>query len=224
MRPLVVLRPEPGATATCEAARELGLEPLAIPLFAIEPVAWEVQDQAKFDGLLITSANALRHGGPELKKLRGLPVYAVGEATAAEARGHGFSLSATGKGGVDDLLGSIEPDLRLLHLCSEERREPVAPRQAITIVPVYQAAQLPAPDVSPIAGAVVAVHSPRAGARLAELASGADADASTTAIAAISREAARAAAGEWEQVVAADEPSDSALLALAARLCKTSQR
>ena len=224
MRPLAVLRPEPGATATCDAARGLGLEPLAIPLFAIEPVAWEAPEQSAFDGLLVTSANALRHGGPELKKLRGLPVFAVGEATAAEARNHGFQLSSTGKGGVDDLLGSIDPDLRLLHLCGEERRDPAAPRQAITILPVYKAAEIEAPDLSPIVGAVVVVHSPRAGARLAELASRSGLETSRTTLAAISREAARAAANGWEQVVAADEPNDDALLALAARLCNTSPR
>jgi len=221
-----VLRPEPGATATCNSARELGLEPVAVPLFAIEPVAWEAPEQSGFDGLLVTSANALRQGGPELKKVRGLPIYAVGEASAAEARAHGFSLSATGSGGVDDLLGSIDADLRLLHLCGEERREPSAPRQAITALPVYRASELPTPDVSAIGGAVVAVHSPRAGARLAQLAaSGGGIDASSVAIAAISREAARAAAGVvWEDVAIADEPSDGALLALAAAVCNTSQR
>lgn len=219
-----MLRPEPGATATCDAARRLGLEPLAIPLFAIEAVAWEAPEQSAFDGLLLTSANALRHGGPELKKLRGLPVFAVGEATAAEARNHGFQLSSTGKGGVDDLLDSIKPDLRLLHLCGEERREPAVPRQAITAVPVYKAAEIEAPDLSPLVGAVVAVHSPRAGARLAELASRSGPETSRTALAAISREAARAAANGWEQVVTAGEPNDDALLALAARLCNTSPR
>jgi uroporphyrinogen-III synthase len=224
MRPLAVLRPEPGATATCQSAREMGLQPLSIPLFKVEPVTWLAPDPAAFDALLLTSANVLRHGGSELLKLRGLPVYAVGEATAWEARAHGFSLSGVGTGGVDDLLGSIEPELRLLHLCGEERREPTAPRQAITSLPVYRAAELPSPDLALLAGAVAAVHSPRAAARLAELAACSTIDTSTIAVAAISREAARAAAGDWEQVVTAEEPTDGALLALAARLCNTSRR
>ena len=222
MRPLVVLRPEPGATATCEAAREMGLEPLAIPLFEIEPVAWAPPDPAGFDGLLLTSANALRHGGPGLDELHGLAVYAVGEATAAEAQDAGFVLSFTGSGGVDELLAALDPDLRLLHLCGEQRREPAAPRQSITHLPIYRAAELAAPDLSAAAGAVVAVHSPRAGARLAELAAASGLEVSSTAIAAISREAARAAGAGWEQVSTADQPTDGALLALAARLCNTS--
>ena len=224
MRPLVVLRPEPGATATCDAARQMGLQPLAIPLFAIEPVSWEPPDPAPFDGLLLTSANALRHGGAALDKLRGLPVYAVGEATAAEAAGRGFALAQTGSGGVDELLDQVDPALRLLHLCGEQWREPGAARQSITHLPVYRAAPLGAPDVSRIQGAVVAVHSPRAAARLAELAVQSGLDTSATAIAAISREAARAAGSGWEQVATAELPNDGALLALAARLCNTSGR
>ena len=219
-----MLRPEPGATATCDAARKMGLQPLAIPLFAIEGVSWESPDPALFDGLLLTSANALRHGGAELNRVRGLPVYAVGEATAAEASSRGFALAHTGAGGVDELLAAIDPALRLLHLCGEQRLEPTAARQSITHLPVYRAAQLDAPDLSPAEGAVIAVHSPRAAARLTELAIHSSLDTSATAIAAISREAARAAGNSWERVASADEPSDRALLALAARLCKTSPR
>ena len=62
----------------------------------------------------------------QLAALRGLPVYAVGEATAEAAREAGFDIAATGDAGVDRLLGSIEPDLKLLHLCGEDRREPEA--------------------------------------------------------------------------------------------------
>ena len=40
MRRVLVLRPEPGASATVERARRLGLDAVAIPLFEIEPVAW----------------------------------------------------------------------------------------------------------------------------------------------------------------------------------------
>jgi uroporphyrinogen-III synthase len=62
---------------------------------------------------------------------------------------------------------------------------------------------------------VVAVHSPRAGKRLAELGM----DRSTVRIAAISPAAATAAGPGWERCEAADGPNEEALLALAARLC-----
>ena len=91
MRRVLVLRPEPGATATVRQARERGLDAVAVPLFEVDPMAWEAPDPFGFDGLLLTSANALRHGGDRLQSLRGLPVYAVGDATAEAAREAGLS-------------------------------------------------------------------------------------------------------------------------------------
>lgn len=221
MRPLVILRPEPGAYASARAASALGLAPLTIPLFSLQPVAWAAPDSGGFDGLLLTSANAVRHGGPELNALRGLPAYAVGAATAAEARDAGFTLAATGEAGVDDLLRGIEPGLKLLHLCGEHHREPEAARQSIVHLPVYRAGeQRDVAGLERIEGAVVAVHSPRAAARLAELAAAAPVDISATAIAAISADAALAAGSGWQCVEIAESPSDPALLALAARLCQ----
>src|SRR4051794_25280604 len=104
MRRLVVLRPEPGASATAERARMLGLEPVMVPLFEVEPVAWQAPDAARFDALLLTSANAVRMGGEELSKLRRLPVHAVGEATARSALDAGFDVASLGDAGVDRLL------------------------------------------------------------------------------------------------------------------------
>ena len=96
MRRVLVLRPEPGATATLRRARERGLEAEAVPLFEVEPVEWSVPDPSDFDALLLTSANAVRHGGPGLQALRELPVHAVGEATARAAREAGFAVATIG--------------------------------------------------------------------------------------------------------------------------------
>ena len=115
MRRLLVLRPEPGATATVQHARERGLDALAVPLFEIEPLEWDAPDPAAFDGILLTSANAVRSAGEKLKFFGGLPVYAVGDATGEAARQAGFSIAAVGDADVGRLLGSIEPDLKLLH-------------------------------------------------------------------------------------------------------------
>lgn len=219
MRRLVILRPEPGATATVERAKAIGLEALAMPLFEVEPVEWVAPDAGSFDALLLTSANSVRHGGGGLESLRRLPVYAVGEATAAAAREAGLQVAASGDGGVERLLDSVPAGVRLLHLCGEHRTEPQAAR-AITAVPVYRSSALPpAADLRRIEDQVAAVHSPRAGQRLAELAGKAPIDQSTVRIAAISTAAAAAAGPGWERCEAADEPSEAALLALAARLC-----
>ena len=219
MRRLAVVRPEPGASATVERARAIGLDAFALPLFEVAAIAWEVPPAAQFDALLLTSANAVRHGGAGLDELRGLPVHAVGEATAAAARAAGFEIASCGDGGVERLLEALPPDLRLLHLCGEHRTA-VKPRQKIIALPVYRSTQLPAPEaLHEIDGQAVAVHSPRAGQRLAELVDQAGIDRAAIRIAAISPAAAAAAGAGWDRIEVAETPADAALLALAARLC-----
>src|SRR5204862_3541714 len=106
MRRVIVLRPEPGASATVGRARRRGIEAVALPLFETEPIAWEAPDPARFDALLLTSANAVRLGGDQLDALRALPVHAVGEATAYAAREAGFEVASISDAGVDRLVAS----------------------------------------------------------------------------------------------------------------------
>jgi uroporphyrinogen-III synthase len=212
---LLVLRPEPGASATAERARTRGLDPIVVPLFEVEPVAWRAPEPGGFDGVLLTSANAVRQAGEGLESLRGLKAYAVGEATAEAARQAGFDLAATGEAGVDRLLGSIEADLKLLHLCGENHIAVEDARQTVTPVIVYRSEAVDTPDLPDVQGAVAMIHSPRAARRFAGLVD----DRSSISIAAISDVAAMAAGDGWKHVAVADQPSDEALLALAARLC-----
>ena len=218
MTRVLVLRPEPGASATVAKARERGLDAVAAPLFEIEPVAWEAPEAGSFDGLLLTSATAVRCAGEQLEKLRGLKVYAVGDATAEAARDAGFDIASTGDSGVDRLLGSIEADLKLLHLSGEDRREPDKARQSIRPLPVYRSRPVDSPNI-PLEGETVAlIHSPRAAERFAELVK----ERTSVSIAAISRAAADSVGGGWKSMAAADQPTDDALLALAASLCNNS--
>jgi uroporphyrinogen-III synthase len=215
MRRVLVLRPEPGASATVQRARQRGLDAFAVPLFEIEPVEWSAPDPASFDGLLITSANALRAAGDRLQGLRGLKVYAVGDATALAAQGAGFQLAAIGDAGVERLLASIEAELRLLHLGGENRKEIGDALQEISTITVYRSRPIENPDLSDIGGAVALIHSPRAAARFAELVS----DRGSIAILAIGPDAVEAAGHGWQSVETAERPTDDALLALAASLC-----
>lgn len=220
MRRVFVFRPEPGASDTLERGRALGLEMDAIPLFELEPVEWHLPDDEQFDGILLTSANAVNMAGDRIEHLRGLPVHAVGPSTAVAAEVAGFGLASVGRRGVDDLLGAIEPGARLLHLCGEDRRMPDRTEQPITPVIVYRSRPVASPGgLERLDGQVALVHSPRAAARLAELVGG-KARAGIR-IAAISEAAADAAGSGWDEVCVASEPADSALLALAARLCET---
>ncbi|HEX6604797.1 MAG TPA: uroporphyrinogen-III synthase [Sphingomicrobium sp.] len=220
MRRLVVLRPEPGATQTMRRARALGFEAVAMPLFAIEPVAWEAPEIAAFDGLLLTSANAVRCAGDALTGLRSLPVHAVGDATAQAARGAGFEVATTGGGDIDELLAILPDGTTLLHLCGEHKRQPTVDRHSIVPIAVYTSKALDAPaNAAPLRGSVALVHSSRAGARLREVVELAKLDRREIAIAAISPAAAESAGPGWATIEAAGEPTDAALLALAARLC-----
>jgi uroporphyrinogen-III synthase len=220
MSRLVVLRPEPGASETVKRAEAQGWQATSIRLFEIEPVDWDLPAASSFDGLLLTSANAVQSGGDKLTQLRGLPVHAVGKATAEAARQAGFDIKSTGDSGVERLLGSLEADLKLLHLCGEHLAPAGHPRQMITAIPVYRSVIIePAPRIASALGAIVLIHSPRAGQRFAELAAEQRLDRQDVRILAISDAAAEAVGGDWKRVAAADQPTDDALLALAEQLC-----
>lgn len=214
----MIVRPQPGADATAQAAAELGLQPVVMPLFAVEPVEWRAPDAAAYDALLLTSANALRHAGAGLDPLRSLPAHCVGAATAEAARHSGLSVESVGTDGVDALLESLPPQLRLLHLCGVDRRE--ATSRTVDVLPVYRSAELPCPaGFGELEGAILAVHSPRAGYAVARCADETGLDRGTISIAAISAEAVGAAGDGWERVETAALPTDPALLAIAVRLC-----
>jgi uroporphyrinogen-III synthase len=212
MMSLVVLRPEPGASRTAARAKALGLREVRVPLFAIVPMEWEAPDTGDFDALILTSANAVRHGGEVLLKLRSLPVHAVGEATAAMARAAGFRVVSIGERGSRSM--PLPRGQRLLHLAGRDH----LPIPGTTSIAVYEARAVDAPEgINHLGNCVALVHSARAGARLAMLVQ----DRSRIAIAAISTAAADACGPGWLTIDAASEPNDSALLALAARLCES---
>ena len=77
-------------------------------------------------------------------------MHAVGEATANAARDAGFGIASTGEAGVERLLGSIDSDQRLLHLCGADFRA-VEAEQPIERRIVYRAVPAEA-DLSRLAG------------------------------------------------------------------------
>lgn len=216
MRRLLLLRPEPGLKASRQRAEAMGLEVVACPLFEVVPLTWTAPDACHFDGLLLTSANAVRQAGAGLEGYRHLPTYAVGRSTAAAAEATGLEVLVVGSAGAEGLLAELPPTLRLLHLAGRHRAG-TGSVQRITSVPVYDARQVENPPLPNMENMVVAVHSPRAGARIAELVER-RADSRIVAIS----DAAAAACGEgWNAVAVPDEPDDAQLLALAAKLCQT---
>jgi uroporphyrinogen-III synthase len=209
---LLILRPEPGASETAGRARDMGLEPVVAPLFAVRPVGGPPVPAGRFDAVLLTSANGARHAPPGLTAL---PCFAVGERTASAARAAGFLDVRTGPsdGAAAAALMASAGVTKALHLCGRDHLAPEALGVAIERRVVYCAEPLPRP---PFQGPAVAlIHSPRAGARFAELAI----EKSAIAVAAISASAAAAAGDGWAAKAVAAEPRDQALLELAAKLC-----
>lgn len=218
-RRVAVLRPEPGNAATCDALRLVGLVPLSLPLFDIVPLAWTPPAQEQFDGLLVTSANALRCAGTALEKLAGLPVFAVGRATAQEVRSAGLTVIETGAHGVAAIAAEAKRQgyQQLLHLAGRQRMK--TPPGVSALIEVYDAREraINPADLHAVEGQIALLHSPRAARRFVLLAKG-KITLESVRLAALSPAVAEAAGSGWGEVVVAETRNDAALVALARRL------
>jgi uroporphyrinogen-III synthase len=106
---VLVTRPHPDDETTAAALRARGFEVLCAPMLRFEPVAFHDDEDAAYGAVVVTSANALRGIEPHLhgSRLLKLPLFAVGERTAAAARGAGFQDVMTDEGdatGLRDLV------------------------------------------------------------------------------------------------------------------------
>ena len=89
----MVTRPEPGASETARHLRALHHDPIIAPLLHIRPLA--LAPFGTVGAVLVTSGNAV----PFLPaSLHGVPLLAVGHATAGRARSAGFSNIASADG------------------------------------------------------------------------------------------------------------------------------
>ncbi|WP_445194069.1 uroporphyrinogen-III synthase [Sphingomonas sp. Tas61C01] len=208
---MIVVRPAPGDARTLERLAARGVDVELIPLFAVRPVAWTPPEPAAFDALLLTSANALRHGGTGLDRLRRLPVVAVGAATAAAARAAGFVVALTGDGDVARVCDeAASAGLgRLLHLAGRDRK--AAGATAITVY-ASEALAVSPDDVARFAGATVLLHSARAATMVARLVDRDGIDRARVRLAAFSPAVAAAVGDGWQEVAIASAPTDPALI------------
>src|SRR5262249_30260001 len=89
---VLVTRPLPDGATTAADLRAQGFEVVAAPMLRFEPFGFDAEAETPYGGIIVTSANALRAieaqlaGSPLLK----LPLFAVGERTAAVAHAAGF--------------------------------------------------------------------------------------------------------------------------------------
>ncbi len=226
-RPLLILRPEPGATMTAKSALDQGWRPIVAPIFRIEPLAWEPPPAADYDVLFVTSANAVRQAGKALTRYRDMPAYAVGAATARALKSAGFTQIRTGRGDAAMMMltAAEEGVTSALHLAGEDHRDSEHPDIRLDRRLVYRSAAAGRlSDKAELAlrsgEAVVLLHSGRAGERFAQLIDDAAIPRASVSIAALAPAVAEAAGNGWAATIAADRPDDAALLAAAARLCQ----
>jgi uroporphyrinogen-III synthase len=171
-RRIWVTRTQPQADATALRLAEMGLAPVVAPVLIARAVPADI-DLAHIAALAFTSAAGVR-AFAEASPSRGLPVLAVGGATAEAARAAGFAHVLASKGDVEalaDLIAAARPSLVL----APTAREPAADLPALLAargvaarsVVVYET--VPTGSVVPADIDSVLVHSPRAARIVADL-------------------------------------------------------
>jgi uroporphyrinogen-III synthase len=129
---VLVTRPAPDHTTTASTLRGQGFDVLLAPMLRFEPIAFELNADAHFDAVLVTSVNALRALAETSARQRWLttPLYAVGERTAQAARDLGFDsvMAANGDGAsLRDLVVAqararmLKKSAKLLYLAAADR-------------------------------------------------------------------------------------------------------
>ncbi|MEM8724054.1 MAG: uroporphyrinogen-III synthase [Pseudomonadota bacterium] len=223
MTKLLAIRPEPGLTSTLEAAQEMGLDIVGVPLFEIRPLDWDCPDPAFMDALLIGSANAVLHGGAQLERVKDKPVYAVGETTAATARTAGFDIASVGRGGLQNVLDAVSPPMRLLRIAGAEH-VPLTPPESVSIETVIAYESNPLSLSNSIVETlgecpIVLLHSAAAASHFASECDRLYLNRADLTLAVLGPRIAKAAGVGWHSVHVSPHPSDSALLEMIRDMC-----
>ena len=223
MIPLVLLRPQPGNNASATRAREMGLTVIQIPLFDVLPADGGPLPAGPFDALLLTSINGVRFGATIMSAFAGLPIYAVGEATAYAARIAGHQQVITGGGDAQSTAMMMAADGRrnVLHIAGEDVRPFDSQGMNILRHTVYRSVERDTDAVRTalkgLGPLVVAVHSPRAAIQFASLIPATR--RMRIHVVAISDAAARVCGKGWASVTVSEAPNDTALLHCVETLC-----
>jgi uroporphyrinogen-III synthase len=125
---LLVTRPEPDGARTAAELRARGHEVVSAPLLHIEFVPDVDLGAGPWAAVLITSANGARAAAAHWRcgELLGLPVMAVGRASAEAARQAGFADVSSAEGDGRDLVRRVAArfvgsPMPMLYLAGEDR-------------------------------------------------------------------------------------------------------
>jgi len=115
---VLVTRPYPDDETTAASLRARGFDVLRAPMLRFEPVAFHEDMNARYSAVIVTSANALRGIEPHLKghRMLELPLFAVGEQTAAAARRAGFTHVVSANGDAANLRDLVLASLKAKEL------------------------------------------------------------------------------------------------------------
>ena len=123
---IIITRPEPEATQLKEVLEGEGCEAFVEPLLAVSFENGDPIETEDVQAVVATSRNGLRALArrAELLDLRSLPLFAVGRATAGEARRMRFEHIVVGTGTASDLVPKIAAALdpamgMILHLAGD---------------------------------------------------------------------------------------------------------
>jgi uroporphyrinogen-III synthase len=169
---ILVTRPHPDDEATAAGLRARGFEVLLAPMLRFQPVAFPVDMDAHYDAVIVTSANALRgiESHPAGQRLLKLPLFAVGEHSAAAARRVGFGkvISADGDAAslLDCVLASVKAKEltkagRLLYLAGADLARDLAGElgeHGFSVVTHTTYRMMPVSSLPPEAGDAFAAH------------------------------------------------------------------
>ncbi|RVU07784.1 uroporphyrinogen-III synthase [Novosphingobium umbonatum] len=231
MLPILVMRPEPGASATMALAEQMGLPVVLAPLFQTVALPWDAPAADAFDALLLGSANALRLGGPALAAYRGKPAYCVGDTTARAAEAAGLIVAYSGEGGLQLLLPHIDSrHARLLRLAARDRvtldlppeismEEQICYASQALPMPEKLAAALAAPCIILLHSAEAARHCAAEAHRLGQTLAQATAITIGPRVSQTCSET-----GQWGAIITSPKARDADMLALAANLCHNGTR
>lgn len=163
-------RAQPGAGRTAARLAARGFEPLVVPALEIRPLPQAEPDLAGIAALAFTSPNGV-DAFAQLAGRPDLPVFAVGDATAAAARTAGWTGVTSASGAIEDLARLIA-DCAAGPVLAPGARDPagdlpglLAGRIEVRRLAVYEAVETRARP--PADWDAVLVHSPRAGRAIA---------------------------------------------------------
>lgn len=239
-RPLVlVTRPEHEAADLVRELAAVGADAVSAPMLEIALVDGPPLDLADVRAILVTSRNGVRALAGRTRR-RDVPVYAVGDGTAAAASEFGFAPVESASGDAADLVALVMRRLPpggapLLHAAGRDRARDAGAALRAQGYPVrtevlYQAqaaTALPASGRDALAGGTlsgVAFFSPRTARTFGTLVSDAGlSDACRGAVALCLSPAVADAARTlpWRDVLVADRPDRAAIVQLVADLAES---